>query len=192
MSPVVTTEPRRVPPDARRLFYALWLPADLVEPVGKRARLVAEHSRGRAQQEHQLHMTVHFLGPVLPTSVPAALAAGASVSSGPFDLTLDEMEFWPPAQVLCLVCLRPPPGLLALADQLRRATTDIVLRPDRRNFRPHVTLARRARRMPRLDRTVPMAWPVREFSLVESTPVRGGSRYETLATWPLAPAAPPA
>ena len=55
-----------------------------------------------------------------------------------------------------------------------------------RAFRPHLTLARRCTRPADPDDAASTSWAVESLALVTSTPAPGGSRYETIAVWPLA------
>jgi 2'-5' RNA ligase len=58
-------------------------------------------------------------------------------------------------------------------------------RADDRVYRPHVTLARRAR--PVEADIEPIRWRVEELALVESFPDGRNVHYEVLERWPLAP-----
>jgi 2'-5' RNA ligase len=57
--------------------------------------------------------------------------------------------------------------------------------PERREFRPHLTLARKVTHGPSPAAVEPLAWPVNEITLVESTTDPTGSRYTRLEAWPL-------
>ena len=56
-------------------------------------------------------------------------------------------------------------------------------RAEERVYRPHVTLARRAR--PVAAEVEPVRFPVRELALVESFPEARNVHYEVLERWPL-------
>ncbi|HEY9182034.1 MAG TPA: RNA 2',3'-cyclic phosphodiesterase, partial [Gammaproteobacteria bacterium] len=58
-------------------------------------------------------------------------------------------------------------------------------RADERIYRPHVTLARRAR--PVEAEVEPVRWRVEDLALVESFPDGRNVHYEVLERWPLAP-----
>lgn len=172
----------------RRLFFALWpAPATLEALVAAMSRL-APPGVGRAQRRDQLHLTLEFLGSVPEFRLSTVLAAGAAVAgcAGPLEIVLDRSEYWRRSQVLCLTASVTPDPLAALVHGLRAELLARGFEPEKRPFTAHLTLARKVRRPPRLPAVEPIAWPSREFSLVESRTAPAGSRYERLATWPLA------
>jgi 2'-5' RNA ligase len=54
---------------------------------------------------------------------------------------------------------------------------------EERTYRPHVTLARRARAVE--EAVDPVVWHASEIALAESLPVPRGVHYEILERWPL-------
>jgi len=149
-----------------RLFLALW--------PGPRGR-AALHSQRAAWRwdpaaqlvpASQLHLTLHFLGPV-PVAHLELLRRGLAVDWRAFELRFGEPRLWRHGLAV-LEPVAPPPGLLALHQALGSALSALGLLVEARQFRPHVTLARRAgQSLP--PRSVPtMAWRVRSYALVES------------------------
>ena len=57
------------------------------------------------------------------------------------------------------------------------------IRREERTYRPHVTLARRAR--PVEAAVAPVRWVVEDLALVESFPDGRNVHYEVLERWPL-------
>jgi 2'-5' RNA ligase len=105
---------------------------------------------------------------------------------GEFELTLDELGVWPDSKILWLAPLAPPPALGELVARLWGGLAERGFRPEQRVYRPHLTLARRAR--PVEEAVTPVRWPVRELALVESLPYGKNVHYEVLEQWPLGPA----
>jgi 2'-5' RNA ligase len=172
-------------PDSRRLFFALWPDARLREQVMRTARPIAALAPGRLQQPQQWHVTLVFLGAVPATRLPVAHEAAADVRAEPFELTLDTVEYWRRAGVLCLTAQRTPPALERLVTALRGELGQRGFVTEQRAYRPHLTLARRVRPPPQFPAPDPLHWPATTFVLVESTSGALGSIYTVLADWKL-------
>ena len=78
-----------------------------------------------------------------------------------------------------------PAPLIAAVQDLRVALIDSGFEIDAREFRPHVTLARKVNAGVDVELSLPLAWPARRFALVRSVIDRAGSRYEPLHWWNL-------
>ena len=167
-----------------RLFYALWPDA------GTRAALAEAATRldirdGRAVRPENLHMTLNFLGEVGDdvTGELGAMTTGFDVR--PFEFEIDDAGWWRGARVAWLAPLAAPPEIeqlyLTLQDYLRATGVPF----DERPYRPHITVARKVRRTPRVSGSIAVHWRVDEFALVTSQTDPGGARYEVLNRWPL-------
>jgi 2'-5' RNA ligase len=126
-------------PARQRLFVGLAVPADLA------ARLVALQPRPgpgiRLVVPAQMHLTLHFLGQADPIAVRAALTAvdargfGLAVEgTGSFRLRNGGRIVW--------AGVATPPALLELHTATARALAALGFEPERRAYRPHITLAR--------------------------------------------------
>ena len=165
----------------RRLFYALW-PDD-----GVRRALAAwqrAHLPGNARPTHvaDLHLTLHFLGQVEESGLDALQGLGSRLILPPFDMTLDHLGCWPRPAVLWVGPQEVPAPLAGFHAQLEEDLGALGFERDSREYRPHVTLARKVRRVPDGVVWEPVRWAVREWALVESIT---GERplYHPLARW---------
>lgn len=128
--------------ETARLFLALW-PSP---PV--RAALIdyqkAWHWNVGASlvRPENLHLTLHFMGQV-PHERLALLIKGLAVPFAPFTLTFGRPGLWP-AGMAVLEPQTPPADFRRLHDTLGQALKRLELPVERRKFRPHITLARRA------------------------------------------------
>ncbi len=168
----------------QRLFFALWPDAVL------RARLAALAAaapglRGRALARENLHLTLVFLGSVDEVQKACAEQVAGEVRAEPFSLTLDHGGHWGGSRVLWVGPSCVPPRLHTLVETLGRGLESCGHRPDKRPFRAHVTLMRKAPPPPQELLVEPLRWAVREFCLVRSETVPEGARYRVLRTWPL-------
>ena len=175
-------EPVDEPRDGRRVFFALW-PDDTTRSALRFAtQRAVQASGGRPIAKGNLHLTVAFLGELSAEGLDVARAV-PPIRVGEFTLTLDAVGVWPESKILWLAPLAPPPALGELEAQLWDGLAERGFRTEERIYRPHVTLARRARA---IDEVIePIRWPVRELALVESLPYGKNVHYEVLETWPL-------
>jgi 2'-5' RNA ligase len=173
-------------PDRHRVFFALW-PDDAVRSAISRAtRDAVRACGGRPIAKERLHLTVAFLGELtgagldvarqIPTQTPAT-AVGA------FELTLDAIGIWPESKILWLAPRAPPDALGELEARLSDALAERGFRTEERIYRPHVTLARRARPVEVV--VEPIRWSVGDLALVESFPDGRNVHYEVLERWPM-------
>ena len=107
----------------------------------------------------------------------------AAVRAEPFELTLDTVEYWRRAGVVCLTARQTPPALERWWPRYAANSTQRGFATEQRAYRPHLTLARRVRPPPELPVPDPLIWPATEFVLVESTSGAHGSVYTVLAEW---------
>jgi len=163
-------------PDAVRAALAAW--CDEVAPQGVR-RVPAEN----------LHMTLAFLGSRSVEEAAEVEALLAPVAAWPVGSLATAGALWlPPRRPGVLtVAIDAGDGLGALRSSLvARLREAIAFEPERRTFRPHVTVGR-VPRGARVAADVPQPPPALEFdpcalTLYRSHTGRGGARYEALAS----------
>jgi 2'-5' RNA ligase len=169
-------------PDRHRVFFALW-PDDATRAAISRAtRAAVASSGGRPVAKGRLHLTVAFLGELTAAGLEVARAV-PPIDVGPFDLALDAVGVWPESKILWLAPTALPAALEELEGRLWDALVERGFRGGDRDYRPHVTLARRAR--PADYAVEPVGFPVRDLALVESFPDGRNVHYEVLERWPL-------
>lgn len=175
-----------------RLFVAIRPPAPVRETL-----LAAMGDDGpgvRWQDEDQLHLTLAFLGEVDPQRGEDLIEALAAVRSPPFELAVRGVGHFERkgAPSALWAAVAPSEALERLHGRVVAACRRAGAEPDRRGFRPHVTLAR-------LNRSSPPAggwlaahgtlaagpWDVREFWLYESRLSPAGAQYEPLVSFSL-------
>ena len=174
--------PADEPRDGRRVFFALWPDAVTRSALRFATQRAVQACGGRPIAKGNLHLTVAFLGELTAEGLAKARAV-PPIQVGEFEITLDALGVWPESKILWLAPMAPPPALGELEAQLWDGLAERGFRTEERIYRPHVTLARRAR--PIEEAVVPVRWPVRELALVESLPYGKNVHYELLETWPL-------
>lgn len=131
-----------------RMFIALELPELFEDEVTALARQLRDVVGGRFMRRETYHVTLAFLGEVDEAGVRDAMAALDEACAGraAVGLAPDGLgTFGRPRDATLWLGLRPAPELLALADDVRAALDACGVAYDRKAFRPHITLARRAR-----------------------------------------------
>ena len=181
--PDPSEEPRDDPPrESRRVFFALWPDAETRVRLARATKDAVRRSGGRPIAKDRFHVTVAFLGNLSPAGLEIASAV-PPISVGAFTLVLDTVGAFAASRTLWLGARSVPPALLELERVLWDALTAKGFIREERVYRPHVTLARRARPV---DVGVdPVEWTVGELALVESLPAGRNVHYEPLRTWAL-------
>ena len=171
--------------DAARLFFAAWPTPDVQDALHGIALQAQAQCGGRAVTARNIHLTLAFLGNVDRARLPGLEELAAAVAAAPCDLAIDRIGYWRDNRILWAGVERCPEPLTALVAALSSALGAIDFRVDARPYVPHVTLLRDARSKPARSGLPPIAWPVRDFALIESVQRSRGRVYEVLRRWPL-------
>jgi len=169
-------------PTRHRVFFALWPDAATRSAISRATRDAVQASGGRPIAKDRLHLTVAFLGELTAAGLDLARQV-PPIAVGGFELVLDALGIWPESKILWLAPQAPPDALGELEANLWDALAERGFRSEERTYRPHVTLARRAR--PVDAGVAPVRWVVQDLALVESFPDGRNVHYEVLERWPL-------
>ena len=176
-----------------RLFVAIRPPAPVRETL---LAAMDDDPAIRWQDDDQLHLTLAFLGEVDRGAERDLADALTAIDSPPFDLEIRGVGHFDRKGMPSALWagLAPSEPLARLQQRVVSACRRSGAEPDRKAFRPHVTLARLNRSSPPVGhwlaahgtlRSEP--WLVREFTLYESRLSPGGSIYEPLVSFNLRP-----
>ena len=171
------------PAPGRRVFFALVPDAATRARIARATKDAVGSSGGRPVGKDRYLATIVFLGSLTPAGVDVALAV-PPIAVGAFDLSLDTLGSFENGGVLWIGPATIPPELAALEQRLWAALEERGFIREEREYRPHVTLARRGRRAVE-SQVEPIPWRVEELALVESLPDGRNVHYEVLQTWPL-------
>jgi len=176
----------------QRLFLALWPDEEVRARLLKAAATPGHRLSGRGIERGNLHLTVVFLGSTDHARRACVERLVSSVEADSFTLVIDQLGYFPRTQVLWMGAANTPVELLSLVRSLNAGIPECGFTPERREFRPHITLARKVISGPRSPMAVePIEWRVGNFCLVESITDRTGAQYRVLRIWPLKPPASP-
>jgi 2'-5' RNA ligase len=167
----------------KRLFFALWPDEQTRAEIDAINQSIEQP--GRRLVPENLHVTLVFLGNVDDATADAVRREAADIQGHPIRLQFDELDFWQRPRVLCLTCRRQPKPLYTLVNALSRMVEAYpVSLVERRHYRAHITLARKAQKRPRI-RFQPINFCADHFVLVESVSTGQGVKYQVLEKWPL-------
>ena len=172
---------------SERLFFALW-PSERQRRSLERLQQGLTVHRGRPVHPQDIHATLVFLGQVdgerRACVEHAAGRVAARGQAGPFELVLDRIGCFPRARVVWCGAEFCPGQLAELVSLLNGELEGCGLVPDRRPYRPHVTLFRKAAPLRADALDPPVRWPADSFVLAGA---REGPppRYRILRRWSL-------
>lgn len=129
-----------------RLFTAIVIPFPVAQQL---ASLQPQPILGlRLVKAEQIHLTLHFLG---DTSLPVVQEAIQGFSGSPFVLTIDRLESFPTAErsPTLWAGLQDNKKLMDLHSDIEARLIVAGYRPEKRSFRPHITLARCSQEVPK-------------------------------------------
>ncbi|MCK9606431.1 MAG: RNA 2',3'-cyclic phosphodiesterase [Methylomonas sp.] len=167
----------------KRLFFALWPDQNTRRQCQQLCR--GMHSFGKPVSANNLHVTLVFLGSVDAVRQQAVSNAAGQIAIEAFCLRFDRIEFW---KKPAIVCLRAEPADTVLLNWVTALTVAAVqnrIPVDQRPYKPHVTLLRKAKQLPRAE-FEPIIWQADSFCLVESSSTPAGVEYRVLQRWGLA------
>ena len=172
-----------------RLFVALRPPEPVLDAL---LDAMGGIDGARWQDDEQLHCTLAFLGAVENAEVEPLIAALEEIESTPFAAEAAGVGHFErrglPAAVWAGVPLSEP--LAQLQRRVVRACRRAGLSPEKRHYRPHITLARLPRSagpigdwLARNGRLRAGPWEVTGFTLYESTLSPAGAAYDPLVEY---------
>ena len=191
-----------------RLFTAIELPPILKRHLSAGARATAQGwgavwnaPKPSFTREENLHVTLKFLGEVAEQQVPALCESLSRVTTaGPIPLCIEGIEFFPQRGPIRVIAAKVggDVGRLALLHRgIENACSSLGFEPERREYRPHVTVGRSRGGLPVALRTCQSTWQAlnrepdepnfeaTEFVLMESRLHPTAPEYVPLARFPL-------
>ncbi|MCK9521304.1 MAG: RNA 2',3'-cyclic phosphodiesterase [Dehalococcoidia bacterium] len=192
-----------IAPDHVRLFVACEVPDDVKEAIGGLITDLKGRSGNMVRwiRPEGVHVTLKFLGEVPVKQLPAIKLAiqEAVVGHAPFELEFSNIGTFGGREGLRIMWVGVAGDVLrleALVRAVNAALAVVGFEPERRPFRPHLTLARvrdeigtrqRAEIEVEVGKTeIPQSsWRTTQVSLMRSRLTPQGAVYEVLATFPL-------
>jgi 2'-5' RNA ligase len=194
--------------DHVRLFVACEVPDDVKDAIGEVIATLRSRSGTAVRwiRPEGVHVTLKFLGEVSVRQLPAIKLAiqEAVVGHSPFELEFSNIGTFGGREGLRIMWVGIAGDVLrleALVRAVNAALAVVGFEPERRPFRPHLTLGRVRDEIPTRQRAEievavgkmavpPSAWRTAQVSLMRSRLTTAGASYEVLATFPLRVAQP--
>lgn len=186
-----------------RLFVACEVPDEVKQAIGE----IIETLRGRSGsavrwiRPEGVHVTLKFLGEVPVKKLPAIKLAiqEAIVGHSPFELEFSNIGTFGGREGLRIMWVGIAGDVLrleALVRAVNAALAVVGFEPERRPFRPHLTLGRvrdeiSTRQRAEIEVAVgkmdvpPSGWRTTQVSLMRSRLTPQGAHYDVIATFPL-------
>ncbi|MEW8508273.1 MAG: RNA 2',3'-cyclic phosphodiesterase [Candidatus Thiodiazotropha sp.] len=169
----------------QRLFFALWPDRQVREAFSALAQGV-ELAEGRRHQAEDLHLTLVFLGQTAQSQRRCIEDVASGIRLPSFELLIDHAGYWSRPRIFWASPKDTPRALSQLVADLNLALQGCGFEPEKRTYKPHVTLYRKARRVASAQLTPSITWQVSDFVLASSAdPGSSGTRYQVLRRWAL-------
>ncbi|WP_421133346.1 RNA 2',3'-cyclic phosphodiesterase [Alteromonas sp. A079] len=132
------------------------------------------------------HITLCFLGDITHRQHDAIISELDTIVAPPFSVTLDTTGVWNGPKILVAAPSIKEPALVELARSTRKAARASNISVEKREYRPHVTVIRKANHTlppPRISPHIHLA--VSAFHLFESVSTPNGVNYPIRHSWSL-------
>jgi RNA 2',3'-cyclic 3'-phosphodiesterase len=188
---------RRSTSESWRVFCALNLTPEVRERMIEhinRLKELAPHVKASWSREHNLHLTLKFLGQVKTSRLPQLSKAAAAATSGlsTFEVSIEETGVFPNPRrprVLWLGVKDDSGTLAELHRRLEEACAGEGFAKEQRRFHPHLTLARlrnpqEAQELVTAHQQLsfePVAVKIAELLVIRSELSPNGSRYSVIS-----------
>lgn len=168
-----------------RAFIALEVPDGTTSQIADMARQLSARVHGRFLPRHTYHLTMAFLGDVDEAKIRRAMDAleAACGQAKPIELRFRGLgTFGKPQDATLWMDMEPTSALMQLAAAIRENLERESVPFDEKPFKPHITIARRAKIPERELPSLLFPAPVRTQSatLFKSTLTSEGALYQPL------------
>lgn len=170
--------------DTQRLFLALW-PDDRVRKSLGAVTDFAVKGNGRRTELANMHITLKFLGQLSGDASQTLQHILSDIQIPAFDLELDRFGYFARTGVVWLGPSSIPSALTQLVGEVEQAAAQIGIPVEKRAWRAHLTLARKARKIKYKQPSESINWAVSEFCLVQSVLGHGPAEYRIKRRWAL-------
>jgi 2'-5' RNA ligase len=165
----------------KKLFFAFWPDDTIRQQCSNVLGTITGNCSPVALKN--IHATVLFLGRINVEQQAAIAEAVATLPIPGVRLCFDRLSFWKKPGILCLTCRHFDQEVVTLSEQLAAIAKQYAVTVDESPFKPHITLARKAKRAVEVE-FEPIIWKIQAFCLVESCSLADGIEYRVLQRWP--------
>ena len=169
----------------RRLFFALWPPAQVRASIVKAADPLLRKIEGRTICPDNFHITLHFIGSVSEDRKDCLHAAAQTVMAHPFELSLDRFGCFNKAKIFWMAAQQLPSELSVLHQNLGKALSVCDFTAEQRPYSPHVSLLRKYKGRSIDHAEFSIRWHADEFVMLESNAGTDAVHYKVIERYPL-------
>lgn len=166
-----------------RVFFAIFPNKFVQDQLAHQAGILESICGGRKIKSQYIHLTLLFLGNVSAHRIETLQQAMRNISAEKFELSLEEIRCWKQSQIVYIQAKQFPVELFSLVDSLKNILSEAGFSFDKRAYKPHITLIRKATHQARIDLAKPIKWHVNQWSLVQSRQTDHGIDYIPLNQW---------
>lgn len=132
------------------------------------------------------HVTLCFLGSISQRQHELLVQGLSAIRSQPFSLQFTHSGFWAGPKIIVVEPQVIPTALIKLEKQVRKAAREAGIQIEARDYRPHITLVRKASAvLPPPLSSPEIHCDFSEFQLFESLSGAHGVTYPVRESWPL-------
>lgn len=135
--------------------------------LAHQAELLELTCGGRKVKMQHIHLTLLFLGNVAIHRIEMLRQVMKNVSTQEFEFNFEEIGYWKHNQVLYVQAKQFPAELFFLVDSLSNALSEAGFLFDKRVYKPHVTLIRKAIHPVTINLNDPIKWHVNKWHLIQ-------------------------
>jgi 2'-5' RNA ligase len=165
-----------------RLFFALWPDDETRNHIDNVARKF-KNENIKLVKKSNLHITLEFLGEVSDQNRDQLVEKINKLQLEPFDIELTKTGWWRKPQILWFGTTHTPKALLKLVKSIKKCVKKQGLKTDKREYTPHVTIARKVKEVVIPNKALHIPWQVNSFVLVVSNTNENGAEYQVLKEW---------
>ncbi len=167
-----------------RLFFALWPKDDTRNQIDEVASQFKQQNI-KPVKKSSLHITLEFLGEVSAEDREALIEKINKLELEPFEIELTKIGWWRKPQILWIGTMHIPKELTRLVKSIKKCVKKQGLTTDKREYQPHVTIARKVKEVIIPNKALHIPWQVNSFVLVVSKANESGAEYQVIQEWPL-------
>lgn len=168
-----------------RIFFAIFPNKTIQSLLDDQAKYLLPLCAGRKVKKQNIHLTLLFLGNVMPERIAELRRIARTVSIKSFELNLEEIRYWKHNRIVYIKAKQFPEELSMLVDSLTGHLSAAGFLIDKRIYKPHITLIRNAIRPVTINLNNPIRWTIDEWGLIQSLQADKGVHYVTLDQWHL-------
>jgi RNA 2',3'-cyclic 3'-phosphodiesterase len=169
-----------------RVFFAIKPDDAALKRLAHLTKQLKSTCNGKYIKKANIHLTLVFLGEIAIDQLNLIRSAMNRITAPAFNFSVDKIGYWKPNKIIFARPNKCVPELLALVTNIQSMLSAIGFAYDSRTYKPHITLARKAKPIQVITALAPpISWLVTEWFLIQSKQTDLGMNYIPLDRWQL-------